>query len=258
MTVDAAIDAMGGNPSATWVPAAPGNTPAQIRQRALERMVETCDGIVLVDSDDILHPSRVAFARESLRSCDLTGCALRLVDKSGGDLGSAFKLPPQAAPADVLPRNNVFGLSNSAYRSEALRRCLPIPADVALVDWYLATRAWLLGARLEFDDAIRMDYRQHGKNMARVSPPFGLLQVISDCERVRHHFQVLRATPLGGAMTDRLAMVEGVASDVEDFFQKIVLAPTRLEQYTEALNDLVLAPLWWSSVAHPSLQHMWT
>ena len=125
--VEAAKDAMGADPKATWVAAASGDTPAQIRQRALAQIVERHDGVVLVDSDDVLHPSRVASARAALQTSDLAGCALRLVDQQGRDLGMTFGLPPQARPEDVLPRNNVFGLSNSAFRSDLLRRCLPIP-----------------------------------------------------------------------------------------------------------------------------------
>ncbi len=258
LTVEAAIDAMGGDPGATWVPAAPGDTPAQVRQRVFERLVDVVDGVVLVDSDDILHPSRVASARLALRSSDLVGCALRLVNQEGGDLGLVFGLPPGAGPADVLPRNNVFGLSNTAFRSDLLRRCLPIPSDVALVDWYLATRAWLLGARLDFDNVIRMDYRQHGANMARVRPPFGLPQVISDCGRVRHHFQLLLDALPEGVLADRRAAVEQVARDVEQFYHRVVLQPPRLEQYVQALNELEPAPLWWSTVAYPALQDLWT
>ena len=257
LTIEAAIEAMGGDPNAIWVRAVPGDSPAQVRQRALERLVECCDGVVLVDSDDLLHPCRIAAARKSLRTSDFTGCALRLVDQGGTDMGLAFRPPPHAGPGDVLPRNNVFGLSNSACRSDLLRRCLPIPADVALVDWYLATRAWLSGARLAFDDVVRMDYRQHASNMARVRPPFDQQQIKSDCELVRHHFQVVRCTPLQGALADRLASVERVASDVEAFYQQVILQPPRLERYVRALNDLELAPLWWSCVAHPALQHMW-
>ncbi len=140
LTVKSAIDAVGMDPKATWVPAAPGDSPAQVRQRALESLVETCDGVVLVDSDDIMHPTRVASARQSLRTADLTGCALRFVDQGGEDMGISFRLPAQTSPEEILPRNNVFGLSNSAFRSEVLRRCLPIPADVVLVDWYLSTQ----------------------------------------------------------------------------------------------------------------------
>lgn len=257
MRVECAIEAMGGDPKATWVPAAPGDMPAQIRQRALERIIETCDGVVLVDSDGLLHPSRVAAACEALRTSDLAGCALGLVDRQGERLGLTLGLPPMTGPESVFPRNNVFGLSNSAFRSDLLRKCLPIPATAELVDWFLATKAWLYGARLSFDDIVRMDYRQHGENMARVRPPFSGHQITRDTQRVLHHFQIVRASFTSGVMAGRLAELEGVATDVELFFGDIVLRPTRLESYAQALNDLEPAPLWWSCVAHPSLQQMW-
>jgi hypothetical protein len=220
--------------------------------------VAACDGVVLVDSDDVLHASRVASARKALLSSDLAGCALRLVDHQGRDLGLTFGLPPQARPEDVLPRNNVFGLSNSAFRSDLLRRCLPIPASVALVDWFMATRAWLYGARLTFDAVVRMDYRQHGANMARTIPPFTLGQVIRDTERVRQHFQILRTVAMGDCLPDRLAALERVAADVEAFYRYVVLQPAHLDPYVQALEALEMPPLWWSCVAHPSLKKMWS
>jgi hypothetical protein len=258
LAIEAVKDAMGGDAKAIWVVAAPGDSPAQIRQRALAQIVEACDGVVLVDSDDVLHASRVASARKALRSSDLAGCALRLVDQQGRDLGLTLGLPPHARPEDVLPRNNVFGLSNSAFRSDLLRRCLPIPASVALVDWFLATRAWLDGVRLAFDAVVRMDYRQHGANMARVRPPFTLDQVIRDTERVRQHFQILRTVALGDCMADRLAGLEQVAADVEAFYRYVVLQPAHLDRYVQALKALEMPPLWWSCVAHPSLKKMWS
>jgi hypothetical protein len=258
VTADSAVQAMGGEPMAvTWVSAVPGETPAQVRQRALIRLVDTCDGVVLVDSDDILHPTRVASARELLGESDLVGCALRLVDQQGADLHTLFELPPQASAEDILPRNNVFGFSNSAYRSDVLRRCLPIPPDVALVDWYLATRAWLSGARLTFDGQVRMDYRQHGANMARVMQPFSAQQVVSDCELVRHHYQAVRAHFLEGAIDALAAEVEQAACDVEAFYRNVVVRPSRLQEYVQLLNNMELVPVWWSCIAHPSLKHLW-
>lgn len=256
--VDTVKNAVGADPKATWVAAASGDTPAQIRQRALAQIVERYDGVVLVDSDDVLHPSRVASARAALQTSDLAGCALRLVDQKGRDLGMTFGLPPQARPEDVLPRNNVFGFSNSAFRSDLLRRCLPIPDTAVLVDWYLATKAWVYEARLAFDVAVRMDYRQHGANMARVRPPFSRQQILQDTERVRQHFQLLRVAPVVGCNSHRLAAIGQVAADIELFYQNVVLQPTKLDQYGEAINLLNPAPLWWSCVAHPMLRHMWT
>jgi hypothetical protein len=256
--VAAVKEVMGADPKATWVSGVPGDTPAQIRQRALVQIVESCDGVVLADSDDMLHASRIAAARAALQTSDLAGCALRLVDQRGRYLGLTFGLPPKARPEDVLPKNNVIGLSNSAFRSDLLRQCLPIPAEVTLVDWFLATKAWLYGARLAFDDVVRMDYRRHGANMARVMPPFDRDQVIQDTNLVREHFEILRASLIGDCMAHRLAGLERVASDVEAFHQHVVLQAKQLGRYVQALNTLQAAPLWWSSVAHPSLSYMWT
>ena len=217
LDIEAAMEAMGGDGEATWVPGERGDTPAQIRQRAFAQICEACDAVVLVDSDDVMHPTRVGSARTMLGASDLVGCALRLVDEDGQDMGVNLALPPHAEPDDLLPRHNVFGLSNSAIRSDLLAQCLPIPAEVTLVDWFLVTRAWLLGAELAFDNEVRMDYRQHGSNMSRILPPFDEAQVARDTERIRRHLRLAQTLPPEGAFVDRLAEVARVAADVECF-----------------------------------------
>ena len=117
-----------------WVAAAIGDTHAQVRQCALAQIVDRCDGVVMVACDDMLHPSRAAAAREALGTKDVAGCALRVVDEFGRDQQLALRPPVGTAPEEVLPRNNVFGMSNSAFTCNALRRCLPIPDEVVLVD----------------------------------------------------------------------------------------------------------------------------
>jgi hypothetical protein len=248
---------LGSDLEANWVIAPVGATIAQIRQEALARVVQTCSAVVLVDSDDLLHPTRVAAARAALGHSELTGCALRLIDRYGQDLELSFHLPTLAVPEDVFPRNNVFGFSNSAYRSDLLQRCLPIPADAILVDWFLATRAWLLGAKLAFDNVPRMSYRQHPENTARTRSPFGGEQVISDTALVRRHFELLLAQPETDFVFDRYIAVQDAQRDVEQFNQNIVLQPALLDRYVEALNLLHPPLLWWSCVAYPPLRHMW-
>jgi len=258
VSVEAARAAMGGDPDAVWVPGRTGDSPATIRQRALARIVERHDAVVLVDSDDVMHATRVATARAMLRTNDLVGCALRLVDEWGANMDLAFTLPPDLAPESVFPRTNAFGLSNSAYRVEVLRRCLPIPAAAALVDWFLSTRAWLFGARLWFGTRAEMDYRQHGANMARVRAPFPEQQVLEDVQRVRLHFRLVRASRLQGAIPERLAELEHAAADIESFYKRVVLRPELLTRYVDALNKLgTTTSLWWAWVANPAVRHLW-
>ncbi len=257
LEIEAVMEAMGDDPRATWVSGAAGETPAQIRHEALARIVDICDAVVLVDSDDVLHPSRVAAARTAIRTSDIAGCALRLIDERGEDLGMTFGLPPHLDPASTLPRNNVFGLSNTAVRSEMLRRCLPIPAGAVLVDWLLVTRGWLLGATMAFDPMVHMDYRQHGANTARLRSPYSPAQVAQDTHLVRQHFRMVQSSLPTGSMSVRIDTVAQVAADIDAFHRLIVSRPERLERYVRALNELEIAPLWWSCVAHPSLHHLW-
>jgi hypothetical protein len=249
---------LGSELKVNWVRSPVGTTPAEIRQRALGQIVEAHSAVVLVDSDDLLHPSRVAAARADLVDCDLAGCALRLVDQQAKSLDSTLNLPPRLLPEDVFPRNNVYGFSNSAFRSDVLRRCLPIPAEAVLVDWYLATRAWLLGAKLSFDRVPRMDYRQHAANTARVRFPFSQDQIVSDTKLVRQHFNLLLAEPIADYVAERYAALRNVAKDVEAFHDHVVLHPVKLDGYVEVLNVAQPASLWWSCVAYPAFRQMWS
>ena len=255
--VEAARAAMGGDPGAVWVNGRDGDTPGSLRQRALAQVVERHSAVVLVDSDDVMHPTRVETARSMLAEHDLAGCALRVTDELGRSLDSTFTLPPGADTDAVFPRTNVFGLSNSAVRADLLRRCLPIPAAAVLVDWFLSTRAWLFGARMAFGERVEMDYRQHGNNTARVRAPFSSRQVIEDTARVRAHFRLVRASDLAGASTSRLERLEAAAADVELFYDRVISTPALLKRYVEAFNERPMTMVWWAWVAHPSLRHLW-
>jgi hypothetical protein len=253
-----AVEAViGAHLEAVWVPSEPKDTPAQIRQRSLAQIVEYFDAVVLVDSDDILHPARAAAARAALQTSDLAACALRLVDHQRQDLGATLTLPAYAVPDSILPRKNVFGFSNSAYRSELLRRCLPLPANTVLIDWFLATKAWLMGARLAFDPVVGMDYRQHGANMAPIRHPVDANQVIRDTRKVLEHYHLLLASPMENVLPDRWAQLQEVAIDVQLFSERVVSQPERLEDYVRNLNTLEPQVVWWWDVAQPALQRMW-
>ena len=247
--------AAGADMHAHWVPGEPRDTPAQIRQRALAEVVANCDAVLLVDSDDVMHPSRVASARGQLQCRGVSHQVV--VDESGGDLGACLRLPSGARPEDLLPRRNVFGLSNSAFRSHTLGGCLPIPAEIELVDWFLVVRAWLSGAKIAFDNAVGMDYRQHSANMVRVVPPFSEKQVARDTERLARHMRIVLANPPAEALPLRLGELHRAVEDVETFRERVVLRRHRLEQYVSRVNQLDEPPVWGACVANPLLRDMW-
>jgi hypothetical protein len=214
--------------------------------------------VVLVDSDDLLHPDRVAGARASLEGADVAACGLRLVDEGGQPLGVSLAAPGEGEPEFGLPRTNAFGLSNTTYRSDVLRACLPIPAAAALVDWYLITMAWLQDARLTFDPTPRMDYRQHGANMARIRSPFTAERVRADTALVREHFRLVLDGLPARALPARATQVREVAADVAAFDQRVVEDAAGLSRYVRELNAAPPPLLWWASVAHPPLRSQWS
>ena len=258
VTVEDVVEAIGRHPAASWVVAAPGDTPAQVRTNAWLALTERCDGVVLVDADDVLHHDRMASARRGLKVAELAVCSLRLVDVTGRDLGMALGWPETAAPESVLPGTNVFGLSNTAYRSTLLRRCLPIPPDVEIVDWYLASRAWLTGAVVVGDPRPLMDYRQYAANTTGLLPPFGADRVLRDAQRVRTHLLRLVDTAADEARPDRYADLLAALAEVEAFQWRMSNDPAALSAYVEALVAAPPPPRWWAHVAAPHARALWS
>ncbi len=257
LEVNTVLAAMGAEPSATWVRAEQGDSPAQIRQRAIERMVNKYAAVVFVDSDDLLAPTRLEAARKSLEQSDVTGCAMRIIDDRGNDLEAIFKPPAGVDVATILPRNNVFGLSNTAYRSQLLRRCLPLPPKCVLLDWFLVTYAWTLGARLAFDFTCRMAYRQHSNNLGRVLLPFTSQQILAATELVLNHYECVltHITELQPKFKNKL---KSTRSRVNLFYRSITSSPAILRQYVGAFNQLPSNHImWWQCVAHPQLEKIW-
>lgn len=256
LSLDQFNAALGDQPQAMNVIANRNLSPAQIRQNAIALLVEKYDGVIFVDSDDLLYPTRVAAVRAALQAHDLTGCALRIVDDRGQELGMTFAPPSGETLESLLPRYNVFGLSNTAYRSDVLRGCLPIPADCICIDWLLATRAWALGAKLYFDRVPRMAYRQYSANIARVLLPFTAAQVTQAAERVCNHYACL----LGAGWPLPLShqpVIDAARARAEEFYSAISESPVRLDRYVEALNQLTPEYIWWWCVAHPNLEEIW-
>jgi hypothetical protein len=230
-------------------------TQAQIRQSAIETLVREYDAVVFVDSDDLLYPTRVESARKTLETSDVSGCALRVIDDAGADLGITFGQTNGEPLGSMLPRYNVFGLSNTAYRSDVLAGCLPLPEGCQLIDWLLASRAWAAGARLKFDPVARMAYRQYSSNVARVLLPFSAEQILQATSRVIGHYRCALESerPINGAFGAALREAWERAAT----FQQSIGNPGTLKDYVDSLNRMAPRYVWWWCVAHPALEHLW-
>jgi hypothetical protein len=118
--------------------------------------------------------------------------------------------------------------------------------------------AWLQGARLAFDAIPRMDYRQHGANMARIRSPFTAERVRSDTALVRQHFRLVLDNLPERALPARATLVREAAADVAAFDRLVLQDAARRSRYIHDLNAAPPPLLWWASVAHPPLRSQWT
>lgn len=242
---------------ADWIPAPPGSTLAEVRNAALAAIVEHDGTVIFVDSDDVLMPTRVEHACEALADADVVACALEIMSENGRRSRECMSLPAGTAPDTVLPRHNLFGLSNTAWRIDMLRRCVPVPRETLLVDWFLVSQAWLYSARLQFDPRVDMLYRQHGRSSARIRPPYTSAQVRRDTEKVCLHFDLVRANFRSDQDQARQQELVRVAEDVERFRDSVVGSASNLDTYVMHLNQSRCGSYWWESVAYPELRQMW-
>jgi hypothetical protein len=259
MTVREACSIMGVRSDwAHWIRAHKDDSPAQVRERAWRSLIPHADAVVLTDADDLLLPNRVSQARRALEEHDVSGCALRLVDSEGNDLGMTMPPEQYAHPTSALPSHNIYGLSNAAYRTELLEECLPLPDDVVMIDWFLATQAWLRGASLSFSRTAQMKYRRHEENTLPLLPPFELEGIRRATTVVQNHFRLVLKTLPPEAPDDRQSALKQAARRVQAFARCAFNDVRWLRRYTDRLNQLNPSPLWWSCVAHPNLAPLCT
>ncbi|QLA17066.1 glycosyltransferase family A protein [Desulfolutivibrio sulfoxidireducens] len=241
--------ARGGGPDAVVVKAPPGASPARVRTLALTRAVSEYDGILFLDADDVMLPHRVAETKKRLRELDCCGFGLRLIDGAGGDLGLTMGMREDFS----LVRGNLYGMSNTAYRTRFVRRALPFPEGCLCLDWYLAALAEAEGAGLGFENEPAGLYRQHPDNCASLLPPF-TRQGVRAATRVVRDF-LARLIPALPAR--RRELYRERAAEVALFTRAMETDDDAATGYLRALAEKPLLEHWWAQVANKKLEHLW-
>lgn len=256
ISVSDAEKAMGETLPATWVIKEENESAIHLRERMVREIVKDYSMVIFVDSDDILMATRVEAAREALQSYDMYGCSMTLIDEGGVSLDRQFHPPENYDVSELMVRNNIFGLSNTAYRTDVLEKCLPFPDNCILLDWFIATKALNSSANPYFDKEVRMLYRQHSLNTARVLPPFSREQILLSIKRVLDHYRcVLTYIPeLSAKFKKKIILAQ---AQVTEFNMRILESEELLQLYVNELNDLAIDHIWWSCVANPQLEELW-
>lgn len=233
-----------------WIHIRAGEDPVQLRWRSIVGIREQYDAVIFTDSDDILEPGRVAAAREGLRTADVVGCAMRIIDEDGADAGRIATCPPGLGFDGFLSTSNIFGLSNTAYSRRALSLLDAPPPGCVLMDWFLVTQVWGAGLPIAFGQSVGMRYRQYGRNIARIVPPFTPEQIVTASELVGRHY-VLLENYQGRFRPEVRRRLQEAATSLEHFQSRVVADPPVLKEYCHTISALDHAWMWWEMVNYP-------
>lgn len=241
----------------TYITRQIGESAASLRQRAIEQMIRRYEGIIFVDSDDILEPTRVEVAGKMLSTSDVGGCALSIINENGESTQHTLNYPDDEIISSKIPLCfNIYGLSNTVYQTSILKKCLPIPDDCILVDWFLATSAWIRGAKFSFDLIPRMQYRQYTQNTARIVPPFTSEYILRATKMViSHYYEILTYVP--DIPEKHLFLLEEQHYKVTRFLEIMENNLEKMNIYIQKLNKMPSDHIWWDMVAHPHLDNIW-
>ena len=132
-------------------------TTLEIINTTLKHTVEDYDAILFLDIDDIPEQALTHIAKLNAKEYDVTAFAAKLVNKDNEQYGYF------GTNVD-LNSYNVFGFGNTVWRSDALRKLLPIDTSVEMFDWVLAKQAKSEGFLMRFEPTPLIRYRMYGQN----------------------------------------------------------------------------------------------
>ncbi len=215
---------------------------AEVRDHGIRWIVAgNYDYVIFADSDDIMHPDRIAVCLEGL---DAAPCVVNdvipfhSIDNTGNGYWRDRLDDGQSFGADTIKFCNFAGLGNSAIRKDAFR-AMSIPAGLVAVDWFLFYH-WLQSGKGVFKHHGVIYYRQHASNTAGLSvvTPERLIRVLDT--KIRH--------------------MNALVHDFRDFEQEIrrhLTLKDRLsndavfqKEAIEQLNQMNLNFFWWEETQY--------
>ena len=130
--------------------------------------------ILFCDADDSFTAYRYerTIAAFEKTNADIVVCNLNIVDEGLKPLINDYfnkELPEsQKIDAEFIRTKNIFGMSNTAIRLDALKVDIQIP-ETPIVDWYLYTLLLIKGLKAQYITDSMVNYRQYSTNMIGIT-----------------------------------------------------------------------------------------
>lgn len=150
-------------------------TPTQNRQQGINyARKQNYKYIFFCDADDTFSANRFerTFTEFKNSNADIIVCNLNIVDETLNPIINSYfskELPEnQWIDGNFIKDKNIFGLSNTALRLDALQTEINIP-ETPIVDWYLFTILINNKLKARYITEPLVNYRQHNTNMIGIN-----------------------------------------------------------------------------------------
>jgi hypothetical protein len=144
------------------------DTPAKNREYGINYCIENkYDVLIFGDSDDYFSDNRVELLLSMLNGHDIVVNDVSLFDDSGiyEAMYMSNRLENDSTVSyDYIQNKNIFGLSNTAVKTNALNK-VTFDKDLVAVDWYLYRELLKNGCNAIFTNKAITYYRQHKDNV---------------------------------------------------------------------------------------------
>lgn len=197
--------------------------------------------LLFCDADDSFTSNRYActIAEFEESKADIIVCNLNIAnEKCEPFLNEYFSKEIQAdrwIDADFLKDKNIFGMSNTAIRLDALTEDIQIP-ETPIVDWLLFTTLLLKGLKAKYIMDSMVNYRQYSTNMIGIT-----------------RYDVASFKKLAGLKNNHYRLlVESGYPRYEELYQESLSLLTLSDIEIESIVKRELAihpqPLWWQII----------
>ena len=145
------------------------NSPAKNREIGINNVIDLkYDFLVFGDSDDCFSENRVEQSINYLENYDIVVNDIAIVDNNKKMIFDNYLSQRidnnQCINIDFIYDKNIFGLSNTAVRTAALKNINNLDESLIAVDWYIFTVLLLNNKKAIFTNKTKTFYRQHNTN----------------------------------------------------------------------------------------------
>lgn len=197
--------------------------------------------LLFCDADDsftaIRYERTVAEFEKS--NADILVCNLNIADEHCQPFLKDYfskEIPEdRSIDADFLKDKNIFGMSNTAIRLEALTEDIQIP-ETPIVDWLLFTVLLLKGLKAKYITDSMVNYRQYSTNMIGITR-YDVTSFKKLAGLKNNHYKLL--VECGDNQYDKL---------FQDSKRLLVLSDDEIESIVKRELAIHPQPLWWQII----------